>query len=658
MSVFIRIFILLICFSVSLFGVSAAQEQTQPKKLLIIYDSSNSMWGQLADKSRKLEAGRTAIRKLLETGIGNRDVGFRAYGHRQSGDCRDSELMVPFSDKGQTNQDIRKAVDTIAPKGKTPITYSLQEGLKDLDGSDGDILLITDGIETCDADPCALMSEWNTSKINIRVHVVGVGLKESEKSAISCIADISGGQYFDANSAERFTEALTEAKKVVVEAPKPEKTIVAETPKPKKQLKSTAAEPEAPKKPEITKFNIKLLGRDKFGRDYKVAGTLKSDGGEAQEIRSDRRITVEQSGNYVFEVGAVLQDGTVYTTSTHPFSIDPKQSTTEVVVLIEKPAIVTATFMEDGKPQRGKAVTVIHSGKELFSFNPGAISKRREILLRPGDYEFRSQPNPDNKLSIAGTLAAGEETELVFEMLTTVRAYVTFKLDNGDTIRRVAELWKDDAIAYKANGRNGALVRPGTYEIRADDFLLPAPPTQVEINQKEQEITVNIDAGFIQISYADTPDNYLGGKKGNRAWIYPSHKTSYAFARPDTPIPVSPGNYRVEGYDNVGYFEPGLPFDVKSGETVKVVLTPKPLGVLIVNYAPSEDYPSKPDRAFASAVDGQPLKNGFMRPGKPLRVLPGRYVIEGRKGFDMKAKEVTLKAGETTEVVLELVTQE
>ncbi len=658
MSVFTRILTLLICFSVSLVGAAVAQEQTPARKLLIIYDSSNSMWGELADKSRKLEAGRTAIRKLLETGIGNRLVGFRAYGHRRAGDCRDSELMVPFSDGGETNQNIRKAVDVITPKGKTPITYSLQEGLKDLADSDGDILLITDGIETCDADPCALMSEWNASKIKIRVHVVGVGLKESEKSAISCIADISGGEYFDANSAERFAEALTEAKKVVVEAPEPEKTIVAEAPKPKKQLKSTVAEPEAPKTPEITKFDIKLLGRDKFGRDYKVAGTLKPEGGEAREIRSDRRITVDQSGDYVFEVGAVLQDGTIYTTTTHPFSIDSKQATTEVVVLIEKPAIVTAIFMEDGKPQRGKAVTVFQADKKLFSFNPGPVSARREVLMRPGDYEFRSQPNPDNKLSIAGTLPAGEEVELLFEMLTTVRAYVTFKLDNGDTISRVAELWRDEALAYKANGRNGALVRPGTYEIRADDFLLPAPPTQVEINQKEQEITVNIDAGFIQISYADTPDDYLAGKKGNRAWIYPSHKTSYAFARPDTPIPVSPGNYRVEGYDNVGYFDPGVPFDVKSGETVKVVLTPKPLGTLVVNYTPSDDYPSKPDRAFASAVDGQPLKNGFMRPGKPLRVLPGRYVIEGRKGFDMKPKEVTVKAGETTEVVLELVTQE
>ena len=43
-----------------------------------------------------------------------------------------------------------------------------------------------------------------------------------------------------------------------------------------------------------------------------------------------------------------------------------------------------------------------------------------------------------------------------------------------------------------------------------------------------------------------------------------------------------------------------------------------------------------------------------MRPGRPLKVLPGRYSIAGKNGYDMEPAEVEVRAEETTEVVLEL----
>ena len=72
-------------------------ETNETERLLIAYDSSNSMWGELEDKSRKYEAGRTALSAFLETDLSDREIGFRAYGHRDKTDCRDSELIVPFA---------------------------------------------------------------------------------------------------------------------------------------------------------------------------------------------------------------------------------------------------------------------------------------------------------------------------------------------------------------------------------------------------------------------------------------------------------------------------------------------------------------------------------------------------------------------------------
>ena len=57
----------------------------------------------------------------------------------------------------------------------------------------GEIILISDGIETCDEDPCELVRSWAEKDIAIKVHVVGLGLDEKERTAMQCIA--RGGRH-------------------------------------------------------------------------------------------------------------------------------------------------------------------------------------------------------------------------------------------------------------------------------------------------------------------------------------------------------------------------------------------------------------------------------------------------------------------------------
>ncbi len=97
MALQIRYFIFLLLFSA--ISVSAQESTESSERTLVIYDSSNSMWGELEDTSRKYEAGRNALTNFLSGDHGNREIGFRAYGHRSKDDCRDTELMVPFSSR-------------------------------------------------------------------------------------------------------------------------------------------------------------------------------------------------------------------------------------------------------------------------------------------------------------------------------------------------------------------------------------------------------------------------------------------------------------------------------------------------------------------------------------------------------------------------------
>ena len=616
-----------------IFGMKAiAQDGSDTdiqQRMLIIYDSSNSMWGELEDKSRKYEAGKTALSELLKTDFGAREIGFRAYGHRRKADCRDSELMVPFAEAETATPKIKTAIDGVRPTGKTPITYSLQEGLKDFSGASGDILLISDGIETCDADPCDLMTEWQNSNVGIRVHVVGVGLTEFERAAMACIADASGGQYFDANSAEGFAEALTEASVAIEQEPEPEATATGEA-DPVEQSRG---------------FALNIIARDEQGRSYIAAGKLFQNGEEIGDVTSNGRNVLEGPGNYEFEVGPVLADGSIYKPVRQGFSItEPGEVKVEVIVI--RPAIVSAVFKEAGEEQRGVNVYAYKADERVFLIRVGD-----EALARPGEYEFRADYNDDNELSLTETLVESESKELVFDLTRTIQFYVEFVLPNGERFRRGSELWRDGEKVYSVFSGNPTTVVPGIYELRSGDQNLPIAGVEIKVEEDGETIEVPVDAGWVTISYAPSDFDYVS--EPDRAFLESIERGKQSFARLETPIVVKPGAYRVLPHASRGEFDP-IEIEVASNETVETELKPYPLGEIVVTYAASENWSSEPDRAHVTALEGQRIFKGYMTPGKSAKFLPGRYRVVGggAAGKDAAPQEVVVTAGETTAVNL------
>lgn len=629
--------------STVLVGSALAEEQTP--RVLIIYDSSNSMWGELADGARKYEAGRAALATIVGQGFGGREIGFRAYGHRSKQDCRDSELISAFGPEDVVGAQITTSANAIRPTGKTPITYSLTEGLKDLGDHPGDILLVSDGVETCDADPCALMREWKDRDINIRVHVVGVGLNEVERQAMACIADTSGGTYFDADSTEGFETALIEAGEVIEAAEPAEQVAVAEpAPKP--------VEPATPDpKPEAVAYTLIYRAFDSAGRQYvDAAGTLWADGAivaTGLEAQGRGRNVLQGPGEFELEVGAVLQDGSVYEPTRVPVTIDTPGETI-IDVTVAAPARVTATFTELGEPHPGALISAYQNGEEVFRFRP-----QDEALARPGTYEFRSQVNADNVVTATATLVGGEQTTVAFELAQTVRTLVQFQLTDGSVIKRNSVLLEDGAEAYSLHGSNGGDVKPGTYTVVSDDQNLPLPPTDITVAAKEgQTYTVALPTAWVTITYADDLTNYFGERLPGRAQLHSLDRGNWSHSAPATAIPVAPGNYKVMGFEKDGFVDP-VEVTVDEGDRVNVMLTPKPLGELVVTYAASDSYDKAPDRAFVYALDGQTIVKGFMRPGAPEKFLPGRYRVEGRgNGLDVPPVEIEIHAGERAQVTL------
>ncbi len=178
------------------------------ERAIIVLDGSASMWGQI-DGVPKLDIARRALRDVLESAPGSLELGLMAYGHREKGNCADIELLVP--PHTNAGMDIAAAADKMKFLGKTPISAAVSQAADALRFSEdkATVILITDGIETCEADPCAIAAELEERGLDFTAHVVGFGLSPDEGKQVSCLADVTGGRYFSAGNAAELTQALT-----------------------------------------------------------------------------------------------------------------------------------------------------------------------------------------------------------------------------------------------------------------------------------------------------------------------------------------------------------------------------------------------------------------------------------------------------------------
>ena len=146
------------------------------------------------------------------------NVGLRLYGHRyslrDSRACEDTELVVPMgSIKKQKMIDI---INSIKPKGKTPLVYSVLQAAEDFKTIDnGTIVLISDGIESCGGDIHSIASRVKEMGVDISLHIIGFGIKEAEhRRELESITQSTRGKYLDAKNSNELFSSLEETLQV------------------------------------------------------------------------------------------------------------------------------------------------------------------------------------------------------------------------------------------------------------------------------------------------------------------------------------------------------------------------------------------------------------------------------------------------------------
>jgi len=197
--------------------------QTEPGTQVnveLILDSSGSMVAETDNGESRIDAAKRVLNQVIDAIPVDRaelNVGFRVFGHQgdnteagRAESCQSSDLTVPVD--GVDPDALREQVANYAPVGWTPIGLSLERAAADFPAASetvtNAIILVTDGLETCDSDPCAIATALKESDAAVTVYVVGLGLDEEELRITGCIAENTGGQIVGAQNAGELSAAL------------------------------------------------------------------------------------------------------------------------------------------------------------------------------------------------------------------------------------------------------------------------------------------------------------------------------------------------------------------------------------------------------------------------------------------------------------------
>ncbi|MGB1039798.1 MAG: vWA domain-containing protein [Flavobacteriales bacterium] len=205
-----KILVLLVFLSASFCSFSQTTAKPQTTRILFIFDGSNSMNGQW-QQSSKIKVAKKLMYETMDelSKLDNLQVGLRMYGHQTriypgQQDCNDTKLEVPFGEN--TFDKIKLKINSLQPKGTTPIARSLEYAAQDFppcDNCRNVIILITDGIEACDEDPCAVAKMLREKGIEVRPYVIGIAMDLASLKDFQCI-----GKAYDASTEESFKSVM------------------------------------------------------------------------------------------------------------------------------------------------------------------------------------------------------------------------------------------------------------------------------------------------------------------------------------------------------------------------------------------------------------------------------------------------------------------
>ena len=524
------------------------------EKSIIVFDASGSMWAQIDGKTR-IEIARETISNVLATYPADRALGLMAYGHREKGSCRDIELVVPAATG--TGPAISEAVKKINPKGKTPLSAAVKMAAEELKFTEekATVILVTDGLETCNADPCALGKELEKAGVDFTAHVVGFGLTEEEGKQVACLAENTGGKYIQASDAGSLTEALNST---VVAAPEPEP---APAPAPDPVKIEINIKPSA----------VLVEGGKSIAEEYGMAWefyAVAADGSRGDRITTEYNAYkgMMPAGDYILVGRADKAEAEQKITLTEDSLLEP------VLVLNAGVVKVTPFASEGAEPDGSAAVEYTFAGGSTTNYGPN------QLILPIGDISVRVKLG-EAEVTETFALKAGDKIDkniIVGTGRVVANAYYV-EGEKVDSPGMAIEIYKAkvnldgarDKVAYNFGADAKFDLPPGDYVLFGKlNGAQGEAPFSVKVGERVEPKVV-LNAGVLKVTLP-----------GNDGWRVMSAKESlngdrksfdYGFGE-EFQTTLTAGDYVIESEKKATGEKKLTPVTIKAGERQEMTI--------------------------------------------------------------------------------------
>lgn len=181
------------------------------KETLIIFDQSASMYEPFGSSIR-FKFAKLALLNILKNIDDTESVGFRTIGTNpqnliNAGQvtsnvlCRQSDLLNDIHSGNRQN--ILNSAKGIVPSGMSPIEYVLNTAITNDFTPSTDIkhiILITDGYENCDGDPCGFIQNMANLRKDILIDIVAIGVNRYDAEKLKCLTSATNGKFIAINN--------------------------------------------------------------------------------------------------------------------------------------------------------------------------------------------------------------------------------------------------------------------------------------------------------------------------------------------------------------------------------------------------------------------------------------------------------------------------
>ena len=524
-------FLAVIFLSFILSAPTTAQERAST---ILVLDGSGSMWGQI-DGIAKITIAQDVIGDLLQTIPQDQALGLTVYGHRRKGDCSDIETLV--SPGPETQSAISSAVNAIKPKGKTPMTDAVIAAAESLRYTEekATVILVSDGIETCNPDPCAAARALEEAGVDFTAHVVGFDINDPEAVAqMQCLAAETGGTFRSADDAGELGAALVE----IAASPEPEPMPITIG------FRATLGKGG----PVIDNGLVWSFAPDGTGDRTAPTGTTSLD-----LLPGDYTVSVLRLED---EITAEAQFGVAEQEKTITLEL-PEIAYQAVLDAVDEAAIgSTIEIAWDAEIGENDYVTIVppeaKPNKYLnYTYTSKGNPLELKMPLEPGDYELRYIRSGNGKQHVATTRPITlTDLDVTLNAATEIAAGSVLNVAwdgpgyENDYIAITAPDAKDTAYekyAYTNRGNPAEVaspIEPGTYEVR---YVAQGNPARVLARRPLTVIAVS--------ATLSAPEEVVAGSAVDVEWVGPDNKNDYiSVAAPDQ----EPGKYTSYAYTNRG----------------------------------------------------------------------------------------------------------